>query len=105
MNDYAHQRWLTRLEGIDLEIVRAAIICGVPLLEPGVIERVLHDEAWVCRRENAAAFYKLRGLLLMHEQVSDRAVEALGADDAAAIGHEIRRHLRARVGDQLDPGA
>ena len=39
-NRYTHEEWETRLEGIDLEIVRQAAICQVHLFEPGVVERV-----------------------------------------------------------------
>jgi hypothetical protein len=98
---YIHQRYARHLEGIDLEIAQMAIICKLPLLDPGVIERVLDNDSAVCGKSNPAAFDKLRALLVMHFAVRDRVATVLGQGEAAAIGAEIRAHLRGRIGDQL----
>lgn len=98
---YVLQRWLVHLEGIDLQIAREAIICGVPLLEAGVIERVLGNDSGVCRHPNPTAFETLRALLIMHFTVRDRAAQDLGETAAQLIGEEIRAHLGSRIGHQL----
>ena len=98
---YFHQRALRHLEGIDLEIAQLAIMCDVPLLNPGVIERVLNKDASVCGKDKPTAFEKLRALLVMHYVVRDRVAERLGQDETVAIGAEILSHLKSRVGDQL----
>lgn len=98
---YFHQRALGHLEGIDLEIAQTSIICDVPLLAPGVIERVLNNDATVCGKEKPKAFEKLRALLVMHFTVRDRVADRMGEAEAVAMGAEIRKHLSARIGDQL----
>jgi hypothetical protein len=98
---YIHERYARHLEGIDLEIAQKAIICHVPLLDAGIIERVLNNDDSVCGKPNPAAFEKLRALLVMHYAVRDRVAATLGQDEALAIGAEIRAHLRGRIGNQL----
>ncbi len=100
-DDTLHRRWQMQLEGIDLEIAREAIICGVPLLEPGVIERILKNDSAVCSQANSALFDKLRALLTMHFSVRQRAVESIGETEVQGLCHEIRQHLRNRIGNQL----
>ena len=98
---YFHQRVLRHLEGIDLEIAQMAIMCDVPLLNPGVIERVLNNDSTVCGKDKPKAFEKLRALLVMHYVVRDRVVDRLGQQEAVAMGAEILAHLRRRIGEQL----
>ena len=98
---YQHQRWLKHFEAIDLEIGQLAKICQVPLLDPGVIERVLRNDMLVCGHQNERAFTKLRQLLMMHYSVRDKAVVALGEEQTLALRDEILARLRNRFGDQL----
>jgi hypothetical protein len=98
---YFHQRVLRHLEGIDLEIAQMAIMCDVPLLNPGVIERVLSNDSTVCGKDKPKAFEKLRALLVMHYVVRDRVVDRLGQQEAVAMGAEILAHLKGRIGEQL----
>ena len=98
---YHTQRWSKHFEGIDLEIGQLAKVCQIPLLDPGVIERVLHNDALVCGHHNERAFSKLRQLLMMHYSVRDRAVVAIGQQGTMAIISEIVERLRARFGDEL----
>ena len=69
---YRHARWLNHFDEIDREIAQLAVVCQIPLLDPGVIERVLHKDTLVCGRKNARAFDKLRSLLMMHYSVARR---------------------------------
>src|SRR5512133_801078 len=99
--DYRHQRWSEHFKEIDAEIARLALTCGVPLLDPGVIERVLHNDSLVCSKQNPRAFEKLRSLLMMHYSVRDKAVVAIGEQETIAIIGELLERLRARIGDKL----
>jgi hypothetical protein len=98
---YRHERWSKHFEEIDHEIARLAMTCQIPLLDPGVIERVLHKDTLVCGHQNARAFEKLRTLLMMHYSVRDRAVVAMGKAETMQILGEIIERLRARIGDKL----
>lgn len=98
---YRHQRWEKHFEEIDREIGQLALSCRIPLLDPGVIERVLHNDTLVCGTQNQRAFDKLRQLLMMHYSVRDRAVVALGEEETLQIVKDIVERLRGRFGDRL----
>lgn len=98
---YRRDRFSGHLGEIDLEIARLASICRVALLDPGIIERVLHNDATVCGSSNARAFDKLRQLLMMHYTVRNRAVGALGEPETQAMIREVVEQLRERIGDKL----
>jgi hypothetical protein len=98
---YRHKRWTKHFDDIDREIAQLATVCKIPLLDPGVIERVLHNDTLVCGTQNPRAFEKLRSLLMMHYSVRDKAVVALGEAETMKIMNEIVERLRARLGDRL----
>lgn len=98
---YRHERWYKHFEGIDVEIGQLAKVCQIPLLDPGVIERVLKNDTLVCGHQNQRAFDKLRQLLMMHYSVRDKAVVALGEAETLKIMNEIIERLRKRFGDTL----
>jgi hypothetical protein len=98
---YHTQRWTKHFEEIDNEIATLAKVCQIPLLDPGVIERVLHKDTLVCGHQNKRAFDKLRQLLMMHYSVRDKAVVALGEQETMLIMGDIVERLRKRFGDQL----
>jgi hypothetical protein len=92
MNFWGHQ-----LDALMTEIVREASICQVRLLDPGVVEAVLHNNASVCGHDNPKAFKKLRELLMMGFMVQEKAVERLGAVETEELVKTIREHLRERL--------
>ena len=98
---YRHSRWEKHLEEIDREIAQLAVTCKVPLLDPGVIERVLHKDSLVCGTQNPRAFDKMRSLLMMHYSVRDRALVALGEAETLGMVDDIVARLRSRIGDKL----
>ena len=96
------KRWYVHLEEIDREIASLAVLCKIPLLDPGVItERVLHNDALVCGTQNPRAFEKLRSLLMMHYSVREKALVALGEAETLALVGEIVARLKTRFGDKL----
>lgn len=68
------------------------------LLDPGVIEAVLHDNAWVCGIDNPRAFKKLRALLMMGFVVQGKTVDVLGPLQTDQLVRTIRQHLCRRLG-------
>ncbi len=103
--NYRLQRWSKHFDEIDREIGQLADLCKIRLLDPGVIERVLHKDTFVCGTQNARAFDKLRSLLMMHYSVRDRAMVALGEQETMAIISEIVERLQSRYGDRLGTAA
>jgi hypothetical protein len=94
--------WVAKgLEDMDREVARLATICSVRLLDPGVIERVLKNDASVCGSANKIAFDKLRNALMMHYAMRERAVEALGEAQTAALVKQIVEDLQKRIGQRL----
>ena len=93
--------WAKNLDDVDREVARLATLCNCRILDAGVIERVLHNDASVCGTSNPIAFEKLRNALMLHYHIRDKTVGAVGeAQTAAAISMIVER-LRARIGDRL----
>jgi hypothetical protein len=88
--------WADNLEELDTEIARLAVICGVRILEPGVVQRVLQKDASVCGSPNPPAFAKLHGLLMVHFAIRAKSVDVLGASQTAAIETYVVERLKAR---------
>ena len=57
------------LEEIDQQVNRLALLCGVSLDKPGVIEAIFHSDTSVCHHNNPMAWEKLRGLLILRYHV------------------------------------
>ena len=93
--------WAKNLDEVDREVARLAVICKVRLLDPGVIERVLHNDSSVCGAQNQRAFDTLRNVLMMHYRVRDKAIGALGETATAQVVAEIVSNIRKRLGNQL----
>jgi hypothetical protein len=100
-NEFAVGWHAKSLAEIDEAILRYATICDVPILDPGVIDRVLRDDASVSRKPNPHAFVQLRGLLAMHYHERKATSESLGEPAAARIAQEIVERLRKRADGQL----
>jgi len=100
-SDLGANWWSKNLDEVDREVARMASICQVRILDPGIIERVLHNDASVCGTQNKAAFDKLRQALMMHYHVRDKAVGAIGENATAEAIAEIVANIRARLGKQL----
>jgi len=99
--DFGAAFYSQSLSEVDREVARLASICNVRLLDPGVIERVLANDAGVCGTSNALAFEKLRNVLMMHYAVRARAVDQIGQAGADVLVKEIVEDLQKKFGDRL----
>ena len=93
--------WGKNLEEIDREVARLAAMCQVRLLDPGVIKRVLDNDATVCGTSNKPAFDKLRQALMMHYHVRGKAVGAIGEAATQEVIAEIVANIQKRLGRTL----
>jgi hypothetical protein len=93
--------WTEDLEEVDREIAKMALLCQVRVLEPGVIARVLKNDASVCGSPNAAAFRKLHDLLMLHLAIREKSVESFGQAQTAAIENYVIERLRKSFPDLL----
>ena len=89
----------TNLEALDREVARMALLCQVKILEPGVIDRLMQGDATVCGTSNPIAFRKLHALLLMHFAVRQKAADALGQRQTAAIEVYVVERLKKSFPD------
>jgi hypothetical protein len=93
--------WGKNLDDVAREVARLATICNVRILDPGIIERVLHSDESVCGTKNALAFKKLHEMLKMHYHVRDKSVGAIGQANTALLITDIVERLKSQVGDRL----
>lgn len=93
--------WAKNLHEVDREVARLSILCNVRILDPGVIERVLRNDASVCKTSNPAAFEKLRSMLMMHYAVRGKAERAIGQDATSSLVTAIIERLQKSAGDKL----
>ena len=91
--------WTEILAQIDREIARFALICQIQILDPGVIERVIKNDATVCGTDNPIAFAKLHGLLMLHFAVREKSAEAVGQVQTAVIEADVIDRLRKSFPD------
>jgi hypothetical protein len=95
-HDFSREWHEHQLGAVDDEIAKLSFICGIPLLDPGVVERVVAGDESVCTKPNAAAFRKLRGMISMHYTLAEDSIRVLGKDQTAEIFAAIRERLRDR---------
>jgi hypothetical protein len=100
MTDTKHAAWKRHLEGIANELLRLSIACDVRLREPGVVERILRDDATVCGRNNPEAFRKLRNLVMATYDSLGKSIDRIGPEDTKLI----RDAITARIAELRDSG-
>ena len=93
--------WADNLDTLDHEIARLATLCGVKVLDPGVISRVLQSDPAVCATPNPKAFSKLRDLLMMHMAIRQKSVDTVGQAQTAAIEDYVIERVRKHFPDVL----
>lgn len=100
MSDPAYRvLWTEDLEEVDREIVKMAMLCQVSILQPGVVRRVLKNDASVCGTANPLAFRKLHDLLMLHLAIRERAVESYGQAQTSAMENYVIERLRKSFPD------
>jgi hypothetical protein len=98
-NDLPPLWWAENLEKIDREIARLATLCRVRILEPGVIERVLHKDASVCVTSNAIAFAKLHDMIMLYFAVRQMSADVVGQAKTAQIENYVIERLKKSYPD------
>jgi hypothetical protein len=86
--------WAHNLDEVDEEIARLATLCKVRILEPGVIERVLHKDESVCGSSNAIAFKKLHDMLMLHFAIRQKSADVIGQAQTAEIERYVIERLK-----------
>ena len=89
-------RLLKSLDEIDAEIARLALLCQVRILDSGVVDRVVRNDASVCGTNNPIAFAKLHNMLALHFGVRDSAGHAYGQAQASRVEQLVIDRLRTR---------
>ena len=100
-DSYQTRRWTQHFEEIDLEIARLAVMMDIPILNPGVIDRILGNDASVCGKEKPKAFAELRAMLMMHAADKVKAIGTLSALEADELVRGVVERLRERIGSRL----
>ncbi|NOR37011.1 MAG: hypothetical protein GQ577_09700 [Woeseiaceae bacterium] len=85
MTDNLNPQWKRHFEGIADEFLHLAITCDVQLREPGVIERILKNDASVCGRKNERSFRDLHNLLVAYYKSIGKAVDRIGPKETKKI--------------------
>jgi hypothetical protein len=85
MTDKLNPQWKRHFEGIADELLHLAITCDVQLREPGVIERILKNDASVCGRTNERSFRNLHNLLVAYYKSIGQAVDRIGPKETKKI--------------------
>ena len=91
--------WLHNLDEVDREIARLSTLCGVRILDAGVIERVLHNDPSVCGSFNAVAFKKLRDMLMLHFAIRQKSADVIGQMQTAEIERYVIEGLKKSFPD------
>lgn len=92
MGQGTNPQWTRHLKGIADELLRLAIACDVRLRDPGVIERIIKNDASVCGRKNPRGFEKLRKLLMATYDSLGKAIDRIGPEETKMIADAIAEH-------------
>jgi hypothetical protein len=91
--------WAEQLDELDQEIARLALLCRVRILDHGIIDRVLRNDASVCGTDNSVAFAKLREMLMLHLAIRKKSADTVGQVQTAVIEAEIIERLKTACPD------
>ena len=91
-------QWSRHLDGIADELKRLAVACGIRLRDEGVVERILRNDATVCKRRNEIGFEKLRKLLMATFDSLDKSIDRIGPAETKKIVDAIRSRMEERTG-------
>ena len=85
MTDNLNPQWERHFEGIADELLHLAIACDVRLHDPGVIERILRNDASLCGRKHEHGFHNMRNLLVAYYNSIGKAVDRIGPEETKKI--------------------
>lgn len=85
MTDNLNPQWERHFEGIADELLHLAIACDLRLRDPGVIERILRNDASVCGRKSERSFHDMRNLLVAYYDSIGKAVDRIGPEETKKI--------------------
>ena len=85
MAEDLNPQWERHFEGIADELLHLAISCDVRLREPGVVERILKNDASVCGRTNERSFRSMHNLLVAYYKSIGKAVDRIGPKETKKI--------------------
>ena len=90
MSKSRHRYWSDQFDGIARELSKLAIACDIEIFKPGTAERILRNDASVCRRKNPDAFRQIRTHLMALFPLQESAIRRLGTEDTREILDEVR---------------
>jgi len=93
MADDLNPQWERHFDGIADELLHLAISCDVRLREPGVIERILKNDASVCGRTSKRSFRNMHNLLVAYYDSIGKAVERIGPKETRKIIDAISERM------------
>ena len=93
--------WGRQLDDVMSEMVRQATICKVKLLDPGVVDAVLRNDASVCGTSNPLSFKKLRDAMMLGFMVREKSIDGLGPVETEALVTAIRERLQEHLGGRM----
>lgn len=92
-----------KFDDIDGELAKYVAVCGLDLLDPRIVDRVLRGDRRICCELSDMAYAKMRHLLMMHFIVRSEAVQVLGELHTRTLIREVLARLRARVAPEAYP--
>lgn len=96
MRKPAHPAWARHLDTIADELLRLTTVCGVNLRDPGVVERIVKNDATVCAKKNPIGFRKLRELVIATFDSLNKAVDRVGPEETKMMVDAIMERLERR---------
>ena len=96
MSEPSHPAWAHHFDTIADELLRLTTVCGVNLREPGVVERIVKNDATVCTKKNPIGFRKLRDLVMASFDSLNKAADRIGPDETKLMVDAIMERLDRR---------
>ena len=100
-SEFRAKFWGRQMDDLMSEMARQATICKVRLLDDGVIDAVLRNDASICGSNNPVSFKKLRDALMLGFVVRDKSIDNLGPGETEALVTAIRERIQEHLGGQL----
>ena len=94
MKEELNPQWERHFEGIADELLHLAIACEVRLHEPGVVERILKNDASVCGRTNERSFRNMHNLLVAYYDSIGKAVDNIGPTETQKIIDAVSERMK-----------